>query len=112
EATSIAERGAVTGLSGLDQKDAVAVALQPARRTHPDHPGADHPNALCSGRRHRLASPFLPVRPYRRGRARRTFPCLVDWLDAPSGRWPNLRLKSTRARDLILGWASPCWRGC
>ena len=42
-------------LTHLDQKDAVAVALQPAGRAHPDHAGPDHPNPLCLARRHRLA---------------------------------------------------------
>ena len=53
EAPGIAERGAFARVARLDQEDAVAVALQPARRAHPDHAGTDHPDPP---RRHRRPS--------------------------------------------------------
>ena len=48
----------MTRLSRLDQKDLVAVALQPARRADPDNAGANHAYPLCSARQHRLAPDF------------------------------------------------------
>src|SRR5712671_6627782 len=52
EAPGIAKGSTAAGLCRLDQKDAVTVALQPARRAHSDHAGADHPDPLSSNRRH------------------------------------------------------------
>jgi HJR/Mrr/RecB family endonuclease len=43
-------------LVSLDQKDTVAVALQPTRRAHPDHAGPDHADP-----RTRLVSVHLPI---------------------------------------------------
>ena len=46
----IAKGSAVTGLAGLDDKDTVAVALQPARGAYTDHAGADDadpPRSAC-----------------------------------------------------------------
>src|SRR5712675_820052 len=52
ETPGIAKGSTAAGLCRLDQKDAVTVALQPARRAHSDHAGADHPDPLSSNRRH------------------------------------------------------------
>ena len=56
EAPGVAEGCAAAGLVLLDQKDTVAVALQPTRRAHPDHAGPDHADPLCPNCRHRLSS--------------------------------------------------------
>jgi hypothetical protein len=56
ETAGVAEGGAVTRLSGLDQENAVSVALKPARRADADHASADHSYSFCVTRRHRRAN--------------------------------------------------------
>ncbi len=52
ECAGIAKGGAMTGLAGLDDKDAMAVALQPARGAHADHAGADYADPPRRAGRH------------------------------------------------------------
>ena len=62
ERPGIAERGALAGIARLDQKDAVPVALQPARGADPDHAGPDHPDPPPRACRHLACRHRAPSR--------------------------------------------------
>jgi hypothetical protein len=55
EGTGIAKRRTMPRLGRLDDKDAVAIALQIARHAHPHHAGPDHADPPGPVRRHRFS---------------------------------------------------------
>src|SRR5271165_4402295 len=86
----------MAGLASLDDKDLVAVALQIARRTNPDHAGADHANPFAAARRHR-PSPKSPPR--------------MDPHSTRGNRWApsGTAFGASRRAPLVLNLATQAW---